>query len=168
MIISANTIISSLQSDRLTHKFGAGKVTAISVLMTAAALFGFSVTSEFWMLCLWAIPYGLGAGAVDAALNNYVALHYNSRQMSWLHCFWGVGASISPYIMGFAISKNIGWTSGYRIVSLIQMTLTIIIFLSLPLWKNASGSSLMRIAVYFFSELSCKDIQRIGQAERYT
>lgn len=141
MIISANTIISSLQSDRLTHKFGAGKVTAISVLMTAVALLGFSASSAFWMLCLWAIPYGLGAGAVDAALNNYVALHYNSRQMSWLHCFWGVGASISPYIMGFAISKNMGWTSGYRIVSVIQMILTVIIFLSLPLWKNTSESS---------------------------
>lgn len=98
MIIAVGTIISSLQSDRLTRLLGAGKITAISVAMTAAALFGFSISSEFWMLCLWAIPYGLGAGSVDAALNNYVALHYTSRHMSWLHCMWGIGASVGPYI----------------------------------------------------------------------
>ena len=93
MIISCGTIVSSLCSDRLTRALGTGKVTALSVAMTAAALFGFSVSSAFWMLCLWAIPYGLGAGSVDAALNNYVALHYESRHMSWLHCMWGLGAS---------------------------------------------------------------------------
>ncbi len=103
MIISAGTIISSLQSDRMTKKFGAGMVTGVSVAMTAAALFGFSFSHSFWMLCVWAIPYGLGAGGVDAALNNYVALHYASRHMSWLHCMWGVGASVGPYIMGSAV-----------------------------------------------------------------
>ncbi|MCI8762637.1 MAG: MFS transporter, partial [Oscillospiraceae bacterium] len=92
MVVSGGTIVSSLQSDRLTRALGAGKVTAISVGMTAAALFGFSISRSFWMLCLWAIPYGLGAGSVDAALNNYVALHYASRHMSWLHCMWGLGA----------------------------------------------------------------------------
>ena len=86
MIIAFGTVVSSLQSDRLTLRLGTGKVTAISVAMTAAALFGFSASSEFWMLCLWAIPYGLGADGVDAALNNYVALHYRSWHMSWLHC----------------------------------------------------------------------------------
>ena len=96
MIISAGTIVSSLQSDRLTKKLGAGMVTAVSVAMTAAALFGFSISGSFWLLCLWAIPYGLGAGSVDAALNNYVAVHYTSRDMSWLHCMWGIGTIVGP------------------------------------------------------------------------
>ena len=95
-IISVGTIISSLQSDRLTRRLGTGKVTAISVATTAVALFGFSISSSFPALCLWAIPYGLGAGSVDASLNNYVALHYESRHMSWLHCMWGLGASSGP------------------------------------------------------------------------
>lgn len=137
MIIAGGTIISSLSSDRLTRKFGTGLVTAVSVLMTAVALFGFSVSGEFWMLCLWAVPYGLGAGAVDAALNNYVALHYASRHMSWLHCFWGVGASISPYIMSFALAGGHGWSSGYRYVSIIQIVLSVCLFASLPLWKQS-------------------------------
>lgn len=139
-IISLGTIISSLQSDRLTKALGAGKVTVISVAMTAAALFGFSVSGSFWMLCLWAIPYGLGAGSVDAALNNYVALHYASRHMSWLHCMWGVGASVGPYIMSYALTGGSGWQGGYRIISLLQIGLTLILLFSLPLWKNADTS----------------------------
>ena len=107
MIISAGTIVSSLMSDRLTYHLGCGKVTAISVGMTAAALFGFSFCDSFWQLCLWALPYGLGAGSVDASLNNYVALHYTSRHMSWLHCMWGVGAAVGPYIMGFILSGGL-------------------------------------------------------------
>jgi fucose permease len=136
MIIAGGTIISSLLSDRLTKKLGAGLVTASSVLLTAAALFGFSVSDSFWMLCLWAIPYGLGAGAVDAALNNYVALHYASRHMSWLHCFWGVGAAISPYIMSYALTSGNGWSSGYGWVAAIQGVLTAVLFVSLPLWRR--------------------------------
>lgn len=139
-IISLGTILSSLQSDRLTKALGAGKVTAISVAMTAAALFVFSVSGSFWMLCLWAIPYGLGAGSVDAALNNYVALHYASRHMSWLHCMWGVGASVGPYIMSYALTGGSGWQGGYRIISLLQIGLTLILLFSLPLWKNADTS----------------------------
>ena len=139
-IISLGTIISSLQSDRLTKALGAGKVTAISVAMTAAALFGFSVSGSFWMLCLWAIPYGLGAGSVDVALNNYVALHYASRHMSWLHCMWGVGASVGPYIMSYALTGGSGWQGGYRIISLLQIGLTLVLLFSLPLWKNADTS----------------------------
>lgn len=135
MIIAVGTIISSLLSDWLTCKLGAGKVTAISVAMTAAALFGFSTCNAFWMLCLWAIPYGLGAGSVDASLNNYVALHYASRHMSWLHCMWGVGASVGPYIMGFVLSGGGHWTGGYRCIGILQIILTAILFLSLPLWK---------------------------------
>ena len=137
-LIAAGTIVSSLQSDRLTLKLGTGKVTAISVAMTAAALFGFSITHKFWLLCLWAIPYGLGGGSVDASLNNYVALHYKSRHMSWLHCMWGVGAATGPYIMGYALTRGQGWNSGYRIISMMQIVLTIILFLSIPLWKKRS------------------------------
>ena len=140
MIISLGTVVSSLNSDRLTRRLGAGKVTAISVAMTAAALFGFSTSHSFWMLCLWAIPYGLGAGSVDAALNNYVALHYASRHMSWLHCMWGVGASIGPYVMSAALTGGCGWNSGYRWIGLLQLGLTAVLFLSLPLWNKAEHS----------------------------
>ena len=136
MIIAFGTVVSSLQSDRLTLWLGTGKVTAISVAMTAAALLGFSASSEFWMLCLWAIPYGLGAGGVDAALNNYVALHYRSWHMSWLHCMWGVGAATGPYIMGMALEMGTGWPAGYHIIAVMQVVLTIILFASLPLWKE--------------------------------
>ena len=141
MIISVGTILSSLLSDRLTHRLGAGKVTAISVATTCAALFGFSFCRSFPMLCLWAVPYGLGAGGVDAALNNYVALHYASRHMSWLHCMWGVGATTGPYIMGAALSGGLGWNAGYRAIGVMQLVLTAILFFSLPLWKAADGSA---------------------------
>ncbi len=140
MIISGGTIISSLQSDRLTKKFGTGKVTLFSVLMTAVALFGFSISNSFWMLMLWAIPYGLGAGSVDASINNYAAVHYESRHMSWLHCMWGVGASMGPYIMGLALTGGQSWHIGYRYISIIQIALTFIILLSLPLWKGRTAS----------------------------
>lgn len=136
MIIAGGTIVSSLLSDRVTRRLGAGLVTAISVLTTALALFGFSVAPTFWMLCLVAIPYGLGAGGVDAALNNYVALHYASRHMSWLHCFWGVGATLGPYVMGWAISADHGWRTGYGVIAAFQILLTMALFLSLPLWKK--------------------------------
>lgn len=134
--ICVGTILSSLCSGKLLQKFGAGKVTAVSVALTAAALFGFSVSNQFWMLILWAIPYGLGAGGVDAILNNYVALHYKAQHMSWLHCMWGVGASISPYIMSFSLVSLDSWHYGYLLVSIIQILLSVVIFLSLPLWKK--------------------------------
>ena len=140
-IISVGTVISSLQSDRLTRRFGAGLVTAISVGMTAAALFGFSVSNSFLALCLWAIPYGLGAGSVDAALNNYVALHFASRHMSWLHCMWGIGASTGPYIMGAVLSRNAGWHMGYRVIGVIQLVLTAVIGISLPLWNAGTAGN---------------------------
>ena len=136
MIIAGGTIISSLQSDRLTKWLGTGKVTAISVATTAVALLGFSFTHSFWALCLWAIPYGLGAGSVDASLNNYVALHYKSCHMSWLHCMWGVGATTGPYIMGIALSAGHGWNMGYRYIGIIQTILTAALIFSLPLWKG--------------------------------
>lgn len=160
-IISVGSVISSLQSDRLTRRLGAGWVTAISVGMTAAALFGFSVSNSFWALCLWAIPYGLGAGSVDAALNNYVALHFASRHMSWLHCMWGIGASVGPYIMGAALATSAGWHMGYRIISLIQIVLTAIILLSLPLWKTASAKEKAEQADTPAQALTLKQIFRI-------
>lgn len=137
MIISAGTVISSLQSDRLNRLLGTGKVTAISVGLTAIALMGFSLSDSYWMLCLWAIPYGLGAGSVDAALNNYVALHYASRHMSWLHCMWGIGTSVGPYVMSTALTHGQTWNAGYRYISLFQMALTAILIFSLPVWKKA-------------------------------
>lgn len=141
MIIAGGTIVSSLMSDRLTRRFGAGLVTSVSVLTTAVALFGFSLSDSFLALCFWAIPYGLGAGAVDAALNNYVALHYAARHMNWLHGFWGVGAAIGPYIMGYYLTGGFGWNSGYRSVAVIQVVLTAVIFLSLPLWQRRSATA---------------------------
>ncbi len=138
IVVSCGTICSSLLSDRLTKALGTGKVTAFSVGLTALALLGFSSATEYWMLLLWAIPYGLGAGSVDAALNNYVALHYASRHMSWLHCMWGVGASIGPYILGMALTAGAPWPVGYQIIGLLQVLLTAALLLSLPLWKRSA------------------------------
>lgn len=135
VIISAGTILSSLQSDRLTKKLGVQMVTAISVATTAIALLGFSLTSSFLMLCILAVPYGLGAGSVDAALNNYVAIHFESKHMSWLHCMWGIGATLGPYIMGMALSNSLGFRGGYTILFVIQAALTAILFFSRPVWK---------------------------------
>lgn len=141
MVISAGTIVSSLLADRVIRRFGTGLVTAVSTLLTAGALFGFSVAGSFWVLCIIAVPYGLGAGAIDAALNNYVALHYSSRHMSWLHAFWGVGVTISPYIMSFCLGRQLGWESGYMSVSAIQFVLALLLFFSLPLWKKREEQS---------------------------
>ena len=139
MTISAGTIVSALLSDRMTLRFGAGKVTAVSVALTAFALFGFSISPNYWMLLLFAIPYGLGAGGVDAALNNYVAIHYESRHMSWLHAMWGLGTLLGPYIMASALGAGHGWAWGYRTISILQVVLTAVLVLSLPLtWKTAA------------------------------
>lgn len=144
MIIAGGTIVSSLFSDKLTQKLGTGAVTAVSVLLTALALFGFSLARSFWVLCVLAVPYGLGAGAVDAALNNYVALYYKSRHMSWLHCFWGIGAAVSPYIMGFCLTRGLGWSNGYLTVAVIQIVLTACLFISLPLWKKQGKAAAVK------------------------
>ena len=135
MIISGATIVSSLLSDRLTHRFGTGGVTVASVFLTVLGLFGFSVSSRFWMLLAFAVPYGLGAGAIDAALNNYVALHYKARHMSWLHCFWGVGTIVSPFVMSYALT-HLTWQSGYRIVAVLQLGIAVLLILTLPVWKK--------------------------------
>lgn len=137
MVISGGTIVSALLSDWMTSKLGAAKITALSVAMTAIALLGFSWSTQYWMLILWSIPYGIGAGGVDAALNNYVALHYSSRHMSWLHCMWGVGATVGPYIMSFALNlKNGVWQLGYQCVGIMQIVLAVILICSIPIWKS--------------------------------
>ena len=134
MIISGGTVFSGLLSERLTKKLGTRTVTIVSVFLTAAALFGFSQSRSFLFLCLWGIPYGLGAGAIDAALNNYVALHYTSKHMSWLHCFWGVGTIVSPYIMSYALTHS-SWANGYRTVSYLQFAIAIVLACTIPLWN---------------------------------
>jgi fucose permease len=136
MMIAGCTIISSLLSDRLIRKLGTGRIIVISVGMTATAMFGFSVSNSFALLLLWAVPYGLGAGSVDSVLNNFVALHYKAKHMSWLHCFWGIGATLGPYIMGASLAVNLSWHQGYRTISVIQIALSIILLCSLPLWKK--------------------------------
>ena len=138
MIITGGTICSSLLSERLTARFTTKGVTVASVFLSAAALFGFSISTRFWMLCLWAVPYGLAAGCIDSAINNYVALHYRSRHMSWLHCFWGVGTVISPCVMSWALTRS-GWQLGYRTVALMQLAIGAVLVLTLPLWRVHSG-----------------------------
>jgi fucose permease len=142
MTIAGGTVVSSVFSEKIIRRFGTGVVTSVSVFMTAAALVGFSVSRVFWALCLCAVPLGLGAGSVDAALNNYVALHYRARHMSWLHCFWGVGVSIGPIIMSSFLINKQPWNLGYRTVGIIQFCLVVLLFLSLPLWKNKTGGGI--------------------------
>ncbi len=140
IIISAGTVISSLNSSKLISKLGVHKVTAFSVLVTAISLLGFSASPNLLILCLWAVPYGLGAGSVDTALNNYVAINFESKHMSWLHCMWGAGATLGPYIMGMALTNNLSFRVGYVILFVIQAALSVVIFISSPIWKRKSGS----------------------------
>lgn len=141
MIISLGTVTSSLLSDRIISRLGTGKVTVISGLLTALAILGFASAPNFWVLCICSIPYGLGAGSVDVALNNYVALHFKSTHMNWLHCSWGIGATIGPYVMGIALAGGGNWQNGYWYIAVIQLIITAILFLSLPLWKHHEQQS---------------------------
>ncbi len=141
MVISIGTIISSFVSSRIIARFKTGTVVAVSVTLTAAALLGFSFAQSVWVLFLMAIPLGLGAGCVDASLNNFVALHYESRHMNWLHCFWGIGATVGPMIMAFHIDAGNGWRAGYLTVAIIQSILVIILFATLGMWKNGTNGS---------------------------
>ena len=162
LIISLGTVVSSLNADRLNRRFGTGLVTAVSVVMTAAALVGFFLSDSYWVMLLWAVPYGLGAGSVDAALNNYVALHYESRHMSWLHCMWGIGASVGPFIMGLALSGGQSWNMGYLYVGLIQIALSVVLFLSLPMWKSGTSGEGEQVQA---KALSLPEIVRIPGAK---
>ncbi|WP_104381589.1 sugar MFS transporter [Sphingobacterium sp. HMA12] len=140
MIVAAGTVVSSLFSERIISRYGIPWVTTVSVLMTALALLGFSISPHFSYLCLLAIPLGLGAGCVDAALNNYVALHYAARHMNWLHCFWGVGASIGPIIMANGLANGKSWSTGYMTVGIIQISLVLLLIVSTPLWIKDQDS----------------------------
>lgn len=135
IIVSCGTITSSLLSSWLISRFGTGKITAVSTLMTALALLGFSCSDSMLWLCLCAIPLGLGAGSIDTALNNYVALHYKASHMNFLHCFYGIGVSLSPYLMSLALSKGT-WEGGYRAVFWFQLAIAALTVLALPLWKK--------------------------------
>lgn len=171
MLISCCTILSSLKSESLNRRFGTGKITAFSVLLTALAIFGFSMSRSFYMLLLFAIPYGLGAGSVDAALNHYVALHYSSRHMNWLHCMWGIGASIGPYIMGFVLQRGYSWSKGYLLIGMLQAGLTFLLFLSLGLWKEKEEdmNDLVKVEMHEGAEgkkaMSFREILRIPGAK---
>ena len=171
MLISCCTILSSLKSESLNRRFGTGKITAFSVMLTALAIFGFSMSRSFYMLLLFAIPYGLGAGSVDAALNHYVALHYSSRHMNWLHCMWGIGASIGPYIMGFVLQRGFSWSKGYLLIGILQAGLTFLLFLSLGLWKEKEEdmNDLVKVEMHEGEEgkkaLSFREILRIPGAK---
>lgn len=141
MIAAGGTVVSSLLSARLINRLGVAPITTFSVLVTALALLGFSVSQHFSYLCLLAVPLGLGAGCVDAGLNNYVALHYRARHMNWLHSFWGVGAAMGPMIMAAYLSVGEAWTSGYRSVGWIQLALFAVLLASTPLWVRNTASS---------------------------
>ena len=141
MIIAGGTIVSSFYSEKIIRRLGTGLVTAISVFMTAAALIGFAVAPSILWMCVMAIPLGLGAGSVDAALNNFVALHYQAKHMNWLHCFWGVGATAGPAIMSIYLVQDNNWQMGYMSIGIIQACLVVILFLSLPLWKKFSSGA---------------------------
>ena len=138
MTVCAGTVVSSLFSNRLVAKFGAGKVTLVSVAMTALALFGYAFAPNIFLLFVMAIPLGLGAGSVDAALNNFVALHYQSKHMSWLHCFWGIGATVGPAIMSMFLLSQGGWRKGYITIAIIQTGLVLLLLVTLPLWKKSN------------------------------
>lgn len=140
MIVSGGTIVSSLFSAKLINRFGTPAVTAVSTAMTAAALFGFSVSGSMVWLCLFAVPLGLGAGAIDTGLNNYVALHYKATHMNFLHCFYGIGVSLSPFLMSLALSNG-SWRSGYRMVFWIQFAVAVLMIVSLPLWKKVGHTA---------------------------
>lgn len=140
MIVAAGTVLSSLLSGNLIQKFGEAKMTTFSIILTAIALMGFSYSNHFLFLCLLAVPLGLGAGSVDAALNNYVAIHYQARHMNWLHCFWGVGAAIGPIILAGYLANGGTWSQGYNTIAWIQVSLVIILILSLPLWDKKQAT----------------------------
>jgi fucose permease len=141
MLMYSGTMISSIASDWIIRKLGTGKVLVISVAVTAITMLGFSMAGSFTVLCLIALPYGLGGGCVDASLNNYVATHYKARHMNFLHCFWGIGTIISPLIMGAFIENGGVWTQGYRAIAFFQFALVAVLMFSIPLWKKTADKS---------------------------
>ncbi|MCI6039817.1 MAG: MFS transporter [Clostridiales bacterium] len=140
-VVCAGTVLSGLMSARLIARFGTARVTAVSVLMTAAAMLGMALSSSFILTLLLCIPLGLGGGAVDAALNNFVALHYRAQHMNWLHCFWGVGATLGPAVIGLLLRLTGQWRGGYLGMAAAQCVLAAVMFASLPLWRKAEGDA---------------------------
>jgi len=138
MVIFAATILGALLCDKMVRRFGAGKLTLFSLIITATSLVGFSMGTHFILLCLWSIPLGLGMGFIDASLNNVVAIHYEAKHMNWLHAFWGVGASIGPVIMSFFLARA-SWEAGYLSIGLIQFVFVIVFLLNLKLWKKITN-----------------------------
>lgn len=165
MIVTAGTIICSLSCERLTKLFGSGLVTVASIGLTAFAIFGYSISSEFWHICLFAIPYGVGAGGVDAVLGNYMATHYSSRHMSWMHGIWGIGTIIGPNILSFALANGMTWHDGYRYIFILQAVITTILILALPLWKSQEKLSLGRDETERNRPLTLKETIRIPGAK---
>lgn len=136
LIISISTIGSSLLSDYINSKFKPGHIIFVSVLLTGLSLLSFSFINNFYMLCIFSIPYGFGAGCIDATLNNYVANNYKSKHMNWLHAMWGIGASIGPFIMGLVLTNNFHWHNGFLVLAILQIVFSFVMFISLPLWKK--------------------------------
>ena len=154
VIIALGTIVASLISEKVTRRLGPGRVTVLSITLTAIGLLAFCFSNHFWQLCFWAIPYGLGAGGVDAALNNYMALHYKSRHMNWLHSMWGVGATTGPFIMGWALAGRYSWHGGYFVIGMIQAVIVVLLILSLPLWKqNKEGTKVEKTESLSFGQV---------------
>jgi len=136
MAVSGGTIVSSFLSGRVLARFGTGRVTAISVAFTCVALFGYAFAPSFLWLLVFAVPLGLGAGAVDSGLNAYVAAHYESRHMSWLHSFWGIGALSGPLVLSALLSRGLAWRKGYLGIAIFQLVLVIVLVLAVPLWDK--------------------------------
>lgn len=165
MIVAGGTILSSLMSDRMIGKYGTGSVTFASVAMTAAALTGVSFSDSFFAICAWAVPLGLGAGSVDTALNNFVALHYRASHMNWLHSFWGIGASLGPLIIAFFLASKGSWKTGYLAISLIQFALVGLLFATLPLWKKARPTEESTIGSSRRESLGLPQLLRLPKAK---
>jgi len=161
MVITGATVVSAVFSEKVIRRFGTGIVTAVSVLTTAVSLIGFSISNSIYMLCFFAVPLGLGAGSVDAGLNNYVALHHKARHMSWLHCFWGIGTTIGPLIMASFLLNMNSWNMGYRTIGLMQFCLVVILFISLPLWKKPVENSVKSESVKFSKLFSITGVKEV-------
>ena len=148
MLVCSFTIIASLFSDKVAKKLGVSLVIFLSTILTSIAMVGFAFSTEFWMLVLFTIPYGLGAGCIDATLNNYIALHYKSSHMSWLHCMWGLGCTISPYIMGYALTYQESYSNGYVYIAIIQFAISLLVVFATPLWKKQKVSENIDMSDY--------------------
>lgn len=168
VIISAGTVISSLLSTKIIAKLGTAKVTAISTSLTAIALLGFSCSHDFLWMCICAVPLGIGAGSIDTALNNYVALHYNAMQMSFLHCFYGIGVTLSPYLMSLALSDSMNWRGGYRTVFYIQLVIALLSFISIPLWKKIKSNQQEEEIIHVLSLVQMIKRKKYGHPAVYS